>query len=98
MLTKPPTGLNVGDLIRILRVPDADLKQRESEIARDAEMAGWTADTIERIISENPVVRISQIDEYGYPWYEVSLIAVDGEAEEHSLMVYDDETWEKVTH
>ena len=97
MLTKPPIGLNVGDSIRILRVPDADLQQRESEIARNTEMAGWTADTIERIISGHPVVKISQIDEYGYPWYEVSLIAADGETEEHSLMVYDDGTWEKVT-
>jgi hypothetical protein len=97
MLTKPPSGLNVGDRIRILRVPDADLKQRESEIARHAEMAGWTADTIERIISEIPVVTISQVDEYGYPWYEVTLRAVDGKTEHHSLMVYDDGTWEKVT-
>lgn len=27
----------------------------------------------------------------------VSLIADDGETEEHTLMVYDDGTWEKVT-
>ena len=78
---------DVGDSIRILRVPDADLKQRESEFAGNAEMAGWTADTIERIISEHPVVKISQIDEYGYRWYEVWLLVADGETEEHSLMV-----------
>lgn len=39
-------------------------------------MAGWTADTIERIISENPAVKIWQIDEYGYPWYEVVFCAM----------------------
>jgi hypothetical protein len=41
--------LRVGDRIRILTVPDYDLAQREREIATNAEMAGWTADAIERI-------------------------------------------------
>ena len=97
MTPNPPKNIHVGDQIRILRVPDADLKQREDELARSAEMAGHTADTIERIIAVNPIVRIWQIDEYGYPWYEVSLIADNGETEEHTLMVYDDGTWEKAT-
>ncbi len=96
MTPNPPKNIHVGDGIRILRVPDADLKQREDEIARGADMAGHTADTIDRILAENPIVKIWQIDEFGYPWYEVSLIADDGEPEEHTLMVYDDGTWEKV--
>ena len=96
MTPPPPTKLQVGDRIRILRVPDADLKQRDDEVARGAEMAGHTADTIDRIVAENPIVKIWQIDEFGYPWYEVSLIANNGEFDEHTLMVYDDGTWEKV--
>ena len=96
MMPNPPKNIHVGDHIRILRVPDADLKQRKDEIARGAEMAGHTADTIERVIALNPIVKIWQIDEFGYPWYEVSLTADDGEKEEHTLMVYDDGTWEKV--
>ena len=41
------------------------------------------------------IVKIWQVDEYGYPWYEVSLVTDNGETEEHTLMVYDDGTWEK---
>ncbi|MFO0924345.1 MAG: hypothetical protein U0905_17860 [Pirellulales bacterium] len=96
MTTNPLTSLRVGDYIRILRVSDADLQQREGELARGAEMAGYTADTIDRIIAENPVVKIWQIDAFGYPWYEVTLIADDGEEEHHMLLIYDDSTWEKV--
>jgi hypothetical protein len=50
------TELRVGDRIRLLAVPECDLRQREREIATNAEMAGWTADTIERIIAFDPVV------------------------------------------
>ena len=95
MTPKPPKNLHVGDRIRILRVPDADLKQRDDEIERGAEMAGHTAETIEQIIATNPIVNIWQIDEFGYPWYDVTLIGEDGEVYEHTLMVYDG-TWEKV--
>ncbi len=96
MLPNPPKNLQVGDRIRILCVPDADLKQRAQEVAKSAELAGHTANTIEQVIAKNPIVRIWQIDEFGYPWYEVSFLADDGEPEEHTLMVFDDGTWEKV--
>ena len=33
-----------------MKVPEGDLRQREREIARKEEGAGWTADTIEQII------------------------------------------------
>ena len=93
-----PKTLRVGDRIRILRVPDADLRQRENEIAADAEMAGWTANSIERIIAQTPIVRICRIDEdeYACVWYETSIIGPDGTEEEHTLIVYDDDTWESV--
>ncbi len=91
-----PKLLNVGDTIRILAVPTLDLSQREQELADGAEMAGWTADTIERIIAQCPVVKISQIDEYGCVWYHAELFGEDGETEHHWLIVYDDDTWERV--
>ena len=83
--------LRVGDRIRLLAVPACDLAQREREIASAAEMAGWTADTIERIIASNPVVTI---DEYGAPWFDVELVGVEG-VEHHSLTILDDDSWER---
>jgi hypothetical protein len=59
------TQLKTDDRIRLLRVPQADLEQREHELREGVEAAGWTANTIERIILQNPVVTISSIDEYG---------------------------------
>jgi hypothetical protein len=92
-----PKMLRPGDRIRILRVPDADLRQRESEIARGEELAGWTADTIERIIAQRPIVRIDRVDEHDQVWYDVILIDEGGETEHHYLIVYDDDTWEPVS-
>jgi hypothetical protein len=86
--------LRVGDRIRLLRVSEADLQQRDQELRDRVEMAGWTADTIERIIAKNPVVSIDEIDEYGCPWFHVELTADDGEIEYHALTVMDDESWE----
>jgi len=89
-----PASLKPGDQIQILRVPANDLRQREHEIANHTESAGWTANTIERIILQNPVVRIDRIDEFGSVWYDVELVDQNGNAEYHSLTVYDDDTWE----
>ena len=91
-----PNALRVGDSIRILRVPEGDLRQRESEIASGGKMAGWTADTIERIIAQTPIVQVSHIDEYGCVWYETTITGPDGIEEFHSLIVYEDDTWEPV--
>ena len=92
-----PKILRIGDRIRILRVPDADLRQRESEIASHAELAGWTADSLERIIAQSPVVQISRIDEDGCVWYDATIIGLAGKQEQHSLIVYNDHTWEPVS-
>ena len=88
--------LKIGDRIRILRVPENDLLQRERELAENTEMPGCTADSIERIIEQSPIVSISRVDEYGCVWYDASIIGPDGSEEEHSLIVYDDDTWERV--
>jgi hypothetical protein len=87
------TKLKIGDRIRLLRVPRGDVEQRERELREGAEDAGWTADTIERIIAQDPVVTISSIDEYGLPWFEYQLKSATGEIEEHSLAVMEDESW-----
>ncbi len=87
--------LCVGDRIRLLAVPASDLAQREHEIATRVEMAGWTADTIERIIASDPVVTIDRIDEYGAPWFEVELDGKSG-VEHHSLTILEDDSWEFV--
>lgn len=85
--------LRAGDRIRILSVPACDLAQREREIATSVEMAGWTADTIERVIAVDPVVVIDRIDEHGAPWFDVELVD-DGVVEHHSLTILDDDSWE----
>jgi hypothetical protein len=86
--------LRVGDRIRLLAVPVCDLAQREREIATKADLAGWTADTIERIIATQPVVTIDRIDQCGAPWLGVTLDGPNG-VEYHSLTILDDESWER---
>ena len=86
--------LRIGDRVRLLSVPGSDLKQRERELLDGLKDAGWTADTIERILDEQPIVFISRIDEYGFPWFDVTLRDADGDSEEHSIAIMDDVSWE----
>lgn len=88
--------LRAGDKVRLLSVPQADLEQREQELQSGAEMAGWTADTLERILGIDPVVTIDRVDEYGAPWFRYELVAADGTIEYHSLTITDNESWERV--
>lgn len=88
--------LKAGDKIRLLCVPEADLEQRKQELQSGAEMAGWTADTLERILSIDPLVTIDKVDEYGAPWFLYELVATDGTIEYHSLTIVDNESWERV--
>ncbi|MCH8046651.1 MAG: hypothetical protein IID44_23355 [Planctomycetes bacterium] len=71
-----------------------DLLQREREIREGLDDAGWTADTLERILTQYPVVVISQIDEYGQPWFEYILNDDYGENEEHFVAIMDEASWE----
>ncbi|MBU0618244.1 MAG: hypothetical protein KKI02_11040 [Planctomycetes bacterium] len=91
-----PTTLKVGDRIRILAVPEGDLRQHERGIREGAEDAGCTADTIERIIRQDPIVTISRIDEYGSPWFYYELRCEDGTVEQHTLAIVDEKSWERV--
>jgi hypothetical protein len=75
-------------------VPLADVKQRERELSENIEMAGWTADTLERILASAPIVTIKYIDEYGLPWFESELTTDSGDTEQHSIAIMDDDSWE----
>ena len=48
--------LKIGDKIQLLSVPKDDLEQRRREIAKGVDNPGWTADIIELIIAQNPIV------------------------------------------
>jgi hypothetical protein len=87
------TTLKIGDRIRLLCVPTHDLEQRERELREGAEDAGWTADTIDRIIRQDPVVTIDRIDEYGQPWFTCNLVGDDGVIQEHTLALMENDSW-----
>lgn len=95
MWTMPDRSkLRVGDRIRLRAVPAGDIAQRDREKREGLDDAGWTADTIERILAAQPVVTISSIDEYGSPWFEVELPTEQGGIEQHSIAIMDDQSWE----
>lgn len=87
------TKLKVGDRIHLPAVPEIDQRQKQEEIKRGLTDAGWTADTIERILQQNPVVTINRIDEWGSAWFDYELNQ-KGASEFHSLAIMDDGSWE----
>jgi hypothetical protein len=89
--------LQVGDRVRLLRVPEADLRQRVQDLRDGAGMAGWTAETLERIMALDPVVTIDEVDEYGVPWFHCELTDENGAIEHHGLTITEDDSWEPVT-
>jgi hypothetical protein len=86
------TQLKIGDRIRVFSVPTLDQQQREREIRDGADCPGYTANTIERIILEHPYVTITKIDDYGTPWFEVTL-RENGQKVYHSIAILDDDSW-----
>lgn len=86
--------LKAGDRVRLLRVPTSDLEQREREIEKGLEDAGWTADALERILKLDPGVTIDHIDEYGAPWFIYKFASSEGEVDEHWINIQDDDSWE----
>ena len=87
--------LKIGDKVRLLHVPKADLEQRKREIKNSTEDAGWTADSIELIIAQNPIVEIDTIDEFEQPWFTCDLM-VNGKMEKHTLAIMEDDSWELI--
>lgn len=83
--------MRVGQRLRLIRVPDGDLAQRERERqSGEIEDPGWTANTIERILARDLVVTISRIDEHGTPWFEYAF----SERDLHSIAIMEDASWE----
>lgn len=89
------TKLKPGDKIRLLSVPLGDIEQRKREIAQQLDHAGWTANTIELIIAQAPIVEIDMIDDFGQAWYTADII-VNGEQETHNLAINEDDSWEMI--
>ena len=92
-----PKKLAVGDSIRILSVPKADILKREAE--KRPEKVGDllpTATVLEKIIEICPVVIIDHIDEYETPWFSVRL-HIKKELQHHTIAVMDDTSWELVS-
>ncbi len=86
------TKLKIGDKIKLLHVPDFDLKQREKEPVLCDDMLP-TATVLEKVMKQFSFVVIDTIDEYQSPWFSVD-IEVNGEMEHHTLAIMDDESWE----
>jgi len=85
--------LKIGDTIRLLNVPEGDMQQRKQEIAKGIENPGWTANILELIIAQQPIVEIDTITEFGQPWFTAT-ISVNGQLEEHNLAIIDNESWD----
>jgi len=84
--------LKVGSLIRLLKVPAADIAQRKREIAQAIPNPGWTAMVIECIIQQQPVVQINSIDEYGNPWFFCEIV-INANREGHAIAIMDEDSW-----
>jgi len=85
--------LKIGDTIRLLTVPKEDLQQRKRELTKGIENPGWTASILELLITQQPIVEIDTIDDFGQPWF-TAILSVNGQLEEHSLAIIDNESWE----
>jgi hypothetical protein len=85
--------LKAGDRVRLLHVPPGCLARRDRERREGVEDAGWTADTIERILRQDPNVTVDRVDAYGHPWFNYNLAGDDGTAEEHTLAITVDGWW-----
>lgn len=85
--------LRAGDRIRLLHVPEPDLKDRENA----QQGSDWipTATVLEYLIATRPVVTISGIDAWGMPWFDAHLVW-NGEDQHHTIAIFDDDSWEPV--
>ena len=79
--------LKKGMKIKFISIPTHDLKQFEK--THD----NFTTSIFQKIIDEAKILTITEIDEYGYPWFEYNFINEDGEKEYHSIAIMDDDGW-----
>ena len=94
MVKKNYKALRVGNKIKLIKIPQIDIEQRERELQNKSDMPGLTADTLEKILENNPVVRISEIDELGNPWFDYELLDNEGVRHYHSIRIIDNDSWE----
>ena len=87
--------LKPGERIRLLCVPESDLQQRDRELRVGVEEAGLTANTLERIMSLDPVVTIDRV-EYDMPKFDYEFVGEDGFNEYGTIGICDDESWERI--
>jgi len=89
-----PRTLHVGDRIRIVACPKADVAQMAVAMRRGNPDAQFTVRILQRLADRRQVVCIDQIDEYGKPWFSYRFRNKRGRQEEHSLAVMDEASWE----
>ena len=83
--------LEVGQKIRITKIPDSDLA--EYERTQD----DFTVRVLWRLVDTQEAVTITEIDEYGKPWFEYNFVNDEGEREMHSLAIMcEDDSWELI--
>lgn len=86
--------LKIGDQIRLLKVPDLDMKQMEEDCSKGVEEPDFTVKVLRHLLSTHPVVTITQIDADGRPWFDCELKNDQDEVVYHSIMILDDDSWE----
>jgi hypothetical protein len=72
--------LQVGDAIRIIGMPDEIWAPH-----------GETKALFERLVREGVGLRVTRVDEHGYPWIEYAWKADDGAIIHEYLMIHHDE-------
>jgi hypothetical protein len=85
---EPRRNLLVGDRIRIVRIPGADVQGYY--LHED------TRRLYERLIAKRTALRVYKIDKEGLPWIRCRFKNEAGECEYHFLAVNDD-SWELVS-
>ncbi len=85
--------LKVWDRILLTKIPKSDIKDYEKNHP-NLDMDDFsTADILDKIIKNNPVVMIDNIDEYWIPWFNAN-IKTNWEIQYHTLAIIDDDSWE----
>jgi len=80
-------NLKIGKKIKFISIPSEDLKEFQ-ETNDD-----FTVRIFQKLIDNAHTITISEIDEYGYPWFDYNFTNESGEKEHHSLAVMNDEGW-----
>jgi hypothetical protein len=83
-----PRKLRIGDRIRIIGIPGEGVPGYF--LHRD------TRRFYKKLMARARSVRIYEIDEHGYPWFQCRFRLKNGQWEYHHLMVTEDDKWVKV--